>query len=230
MMHEDEAQSPAQPAPATRQQRRSGGRQTAKRATTATEDEGSPELVQLQRLFVALRDDLDHSGIIDVLIAREDAPSVVLTLDKRFVTPPTLELLHTSGFTVVGKVTQVWSETDDVVNLYRRSVLSLVPSLTQATVWGVFTLLATVARSLDVASIERAAREAAGARPEQDEGPAETTVPETTGAVIITDAETDDEPEDTGGTGEVLLGDDIEALSPVVNGPAFQILPLAICS
>lgn len=76
------------------------------------------------------------SGMIDIAVTSETGPNAVLTLDKRFVAPPTEELLHTSGFTVVGKVTQVWRDTEDIVNLYRRSVVSLLPSLAQSTAWG----------------------------------------------------------------------------------------------
>lgn len=42
----------------------------------------------------------------------------------------------TSAFTVVGKVTNVWPCPEEIVDLYRRSVVSLLPSLAQALVWG----------------------------------------------------------------------------------------------
>jgi hypothetical protein len=200
--------------------------------------EGIRELEQLRRLFVALRDDLDHSGMMDIVVSREDVPSVVLTLDKRFVSAPTLELLHTSGFTVVGKVTQVWPGPDQVVNLYRRSVLALVPSLAQSTAWGVFTLLATMSRSFDVKAMERSAREAVGLAAEQDA--TETTATSTRAdapAVESADADVASEATGNGGSSgaeqpgdDVVIGDDVAALYPVVTAPAYQILPLAICS
>jgi DNA-binding NarL/FixJ family response regulator len=41
--------------------------------------------------------------------------------------------LHTSRFTVVGKITEIWPDPGEVVNMYRRSVLSLVPELARST-------------------------------------------------------------------------------------------------
>lgn len=176
-----------------------------------------------------------HSGMIDIAVSNETGPHAVLTLDKRFVASPTEELPHTSGFTVVGKVTQVWHEAEDVVNLYRRSVVSLLPSLAQSTAWGVFTLLASVASNLDVRGMERAAYEAAGATFTADEVPDPESEAETPDSepqqLQVEDGfseEADDEPSEN--SDEIMFGDDIAALTPVVHGPAVQILPLAICS
>jgi hypothetical protein len=193
----------------TRQQRREQARRLAKEAVNHSDNELG-ELRKMQSLFVALQDDLDRSGMVDVVVRREEEPAVVLTLDKRFVEDQTLELLHTSRFKVIGKVTQIWPTGDDVVNLYRRSVMSLIPALGQVATWGTFTLLASMAGALDVRQMEDAAREAAGVEGsswpgEEDE-----------------DASTEVE--------EPRLGDDIVALQPAVTGPAVQVLPLAICA
>ncbi len=194
----------------TRQERRDQARRLAKEAM----DQDTSELGQLQtmkRLFVALQDDLDRSGMVDVVVSQENAPALVLTLDKRFVDGPTLEILHTSRFTVVGKVTQVWPTGDEVVNLFRRSVMSLLPALGQVATWGTFTLLASIAGALDVEEMESAAREAAGV--EGDTWPGE-------------DGDADLEQAEP----EIRLGDDVAALQPAITGPAVQILPLAICA
>ena len=84
--------------------------------------------------------------MIDIVVARENEPIVILTLDKRFVTPPALELLHSSKLTVVGKVTQLWPKDKDAVPLYRRSVLSLLPALGGATAWNILMLLGVIAK------------------------------------------------------------------------------------
>ena len=186
---------------------------------------------------MALRDDLDQSGMIDVVVAREDGPSVVLTLDKRFATDQALELMHTSSFTVVGKVTQVWPADTDVVNLYRRSVLSLLPALGQTVTWGMLTLLATVAGSLDPAAAERAAYAAAGlkqagssayASNEKGDAAEDADEPDTQGSEQresqTAAAQVEEEQP------EIMLGEAVEALAPAVSGPAFQLLPLAICA
>jgi hypothetical protein len=186
----------------TRQQRREQARQAAKRTMSGSDDDDGPGLDQVRRMFVALRDDLDRSGMVDVVVNREDDPSVILTLDKRFASDQTLEMLHTARFTVIGKVTQLWSEEDEFVNLLRRSVMSLVPALGQTTIWGMFSLLAGLASGVDTTEAERAAREAVG----------------------LDAAEQPAEPP------EIMLGDDVAALNPGVSGPAIQILPLAICA
>lgn len=100
-------------------------------------------------MFVAIQDDLDQSGMIDVVVHWEDAPSVVLTLDKRFTNDQAIELLHTSRFTVVGKVTPILPNDDEALNLYRRSVMALLPALTKMSMWGMLTLLASVARAVE---------------------------------------------------------------------------------
>ena len=221
----------------TRQQRRARERSAAKHPVTEQE-EGLQLLRQLRRLFIALRDDLDHSGMIDMVVRREGQPSVVITLDKRFVTPLTLELLHTSEFMVVGKLTQTWAETDQAVNLYRRSVLSLVPSLGQSISWAVFALLATMSRGFDPKAMERSAWAALGVDPPQ---PADPEIPngetnETARGPGPADQDTDDtDPtstveHDAPAAADVIIGDDVAALYPAVAAPVVQILPLAICS
>jgi hypothetical protein len=123
-------------------------------------------------------------------------------------------LLHTSSFTVVGKVTQVWPSDDEVVNLFRRSVIALIPALGQTVTWGMFTLLATLAGSLDPAAAERAARVAGRIAPKDQEA--------------ISETDTDSDPEQQS---EIMLGEEaIKALNPAISGPAIQILPLAICT
>src|ERR1700749_340072 len=110
----------------TRQRRRHPERERP----AADEDDDSTDLKNILSMFQAIHEDLDESGMIDVVVIREDEPSVVLSLDKRFASGRVLELLHTSKFTVVGKVTEVWPTDEDGVNLYRRSVMSLLPGLT----------------------------------------------------------------------------------------------------
>lgn len=201
--------------PQSRQVRRQQSRQASKPSAAAGNSPSeATSLDALRSLLVALKDDLDQSGMVDVVVIRDDAPSVILTLDKRFVSDQSLELLHTSSFTVVGKVTQVWSSAEEIVNLYRRSVIALIPALGQTVVWGMFTLLATLAGSLDPEAAEKAAR-AAGRVPPPD-----------TEDVIETDTNSDPEQQP-----EIMLGDEaIKALNPLVNGPAVQVLPLAICT
>lgn len=177
----------------TRQRRRHPERETS--------DDDSADLKDVLSMFRAIHEDLDQSGMVDVVVFREDEPSIILSLDRRFASERVLEMLHTSKFMVVGKVTEIWPSNDDGVNLYRRSVMSLVPALTQVSTWGLMSLLAGLASGLDVSELRANAFAAAG----------------------IEDAEGADEPE------EVQLGD-VTPLLPMVSGPAVQILPLAICA
>jgi hypothetical protein len=179
----------------------------------------------------------------DIAVTREGAPSAVITLDKRFVSGPAVELLHTSAFTIVGKVTNVWRGPDDLANLYRRSVIPLLPSLAQTVTWGLLAMLASLASGLNPKEMEQLAYTAAGLSPED--------VSASTSDAAITppgDADESADPadssteaaagEDSAGTEEasdpaeeIIFSDELMgALNPVVSGPAFQILPLAICS
>jgi hypothetical protein len=201
--------------PQSRQVRRQQARQAAKpTAATESHDPEAASLQALRTLLVALKDDLDQSGMVDVVVIHDDKPSVVLTLDKRFVSDQSLELLHTSSFTVVGKVTQIWPSDEEMVNLFRRSVIALIPALGETVTWGMFTLLATLAGSLDPAAAERAARVAGRIAPQDQE--------------VISETDTDSDPEQQP---EIMLGEEaIKALNPAISGPAIQVLPLAICT
>jgi hypothetical protein len=225
---EPESESSAATGGKSKHQRRPGG-PGSRSPAPQEQDEGLQSLRQLRGLFVALREDLDHSGLIDIVVASEGEPGAILTLDKRFVSAPTLELLHTSQFTVVGKVTQVWRKDDDVVPLYRRSVLSLIPALGSAIAWNVLMLLGTIAKSLDVKELERSAWLAFGMTP-----PEAPTVPEVPTALPraaeAPPGETETGEPSAQGAEDIRFGDDVAALNPAVLGRAFQILPLAICS
>ena len=210
-----------QHAPVSRQDRRQRAREAAASAVGGTDDSGVESLVALRKLFVALRDDLEHSGMIDVVVASDEAPGVVLTLDKRFTDPAALELLHTSNFTVVGKVTRIWPDDDDVVNLYRRSVLALVPALSQQVAVGVFALLVTMAKAIGPVDIEQQVADALG-RPTVTESPDE----QDGGAAGAASTE---EPAPVPDDDDIRVGDDIAALHPALLGRAVQVLPLALC-
>jgi hypothetical protein len=210
--------SSTDPAPGqTRQERRQQARLAAKQAITQSNGD-SAEINSLRGIFLALQDDLERSGMVDVVVKREDDPSIILTLDKRFVSDQTLELLHTSEFTVIGKVTQIWPAEDDFVNLYRRSVLSLAPALIQTVTWSMLGFLFALAKSLPVGDAEKAAWEASGMdKPD---------------ATLETDENAEEEPAAApDAEDDVVVGEEaVNALHPGVNGPAFQILPLAICA
>lgn len=215
---DDNDLSSADPAPGqTRQERRQQARLAAKQAIAQSNGD-SAEIHSLRGIFLALQEDLERSGMVDVVVKKEDAPSIILTLDKRFVSEQTLELLHTSEFTVIGKVTQIWPAEDDFVNLYRRSVLSLTPALIQTVTWNMLGFLFALAKNLPVGEAEDAAWEASGM--------------DKPGATSETGS-TSDEEEHTASDAEedVMVGEEaVNAMHPGVNGPAFQILPLAICA
>jgi len=207
-------------------------RARAKQAAVAGDDDGEVSLRQIRNLFRALRDDLDRSGMVDVVVKPEDGPGVVLTLDTRLASDQTIELLHTSRFTVIGKVTQVWENDEEIVNLYRRSVISLVPALTQSVTWWMFAFLFGMASAIDPKEAENAAKLAAGLEGRDwDEEDEATSGKEDPGS----ESDQETEPAETANSGDegdnqILIGDvAAEALAPVVNGPALQILPLAIC-
>lgn len=200
-----EAQSrggnPAEGGAGREQQRKQPAGGAARKAAKVESDE-ERALNALRALLLALQEDLDRSGMVDLVVARTDAPSVVLTLDKRFLSEQALELIHTSSFVVVGKVTHVWPKDDEFVNLMRRSVMSLVPALAQTVVWNMFGLLAVLAASAKPGEAQKAVAALAGLPPL--EAPEESS--------------------------EVTLGFDVQALTPAIQGPAFQVLPLAICA
>jgi hypothetical protein len=226
-----------EPSSATRQQRRQQARQAAQQAATTPADPGAAYLAQLRSLLIALEDDLDRSGMVDVVVRPQEGPSIILTLDKRFVSDQSLELLHTSRFTVIGKVTELWLSDTEVVNLFRRSVISLLPALGQTFTWGIFALLAQMARGLDPAAAQRLALAAvAGSAPDQADttSPAEGSGDENDADSTGTTSEADEDdsgPADAPQAEEIMLGEDaINALNPAVTGPAVQVLPLAICA
>ncbi len=200
--------------------------------TSKADESGLPALRQLHRVLVALRDDLARSGMVDVLVGAQDdaGPRAILTLDRRFLSDAALELLHTSSFTVVGKVTQLWRTKDEVVNLYRRSVVSLAPSLTQATMWALFTLVGLITKAIDPTEVERSALQAL-----QVGDKTTTEVADVEGGSSDSEnkAAEDREGDSKGNESEDEIkfsNEMIAAVTPFVMGPAFQVLPLAICA
>lgn len=219
-----------EPAPVSRQDRRQRAREAAKGSEPSSEEEsGLDALRGMRQLCVALRDDLEHSGMIDVVVAAEEGPGIVLTLDKRFADQTTLELLHTSNFTVVGKVTHLWPRDDDVVLLYRRSVISLVPALGQQVAVGVLGFLIALAKSIGTVEVQEVVdglvgqsspeSEAHEGPPTEDAGDAPTSGDEVADASATAASDEDD----------VRVGNDVAALHPALTGPAAQVLPLALC-
>jgi hypothetical protein len=223
------------PAP-TRQQRRPDARQAAKTVLEKKEDGGLAYLQSVRSLFVALSDDLEASGMIDIFVNREDQPSVLLTLDRRFVEPPAMELLHTSEFRLIGKVTQVWRDEGVPVVLFRRSSLALVPSMAQSVAWAVFGLLGMMARAIRADDVQKTVVSALGgsvdeppaARSDEDPGVGEVTSP--TAANVDPGSEESAEPTPEPFADDFVIGQDVEALYALLSAPAFQVLPLALCS
>lgn len=219
-----------------RQQRRQQAREAAKRGGQNDDEEGMT-IEQIRNLLFAFRDDLDRSGMVDIVVHNEDEPSVVLTLDKRLLSDQAIELLHTSRFTVIGKVTQVWPDDEDLVNLYRRSVISLLPALTQTVTWGMLAMIVGFARGLDPETARVMAMEAAGFDVGEDAAP-DTEPTEAEEPTEEKEPTQDTESAEEGAGDDVSredeldiqLGDSVVALNPAVTGPAFQILPLAICA
>jgi len=149
--------------------------------------------------------------MVDVVVQRDDAPNVILTLDERFITGQVLELLHTSKFTVIGKVTQVWPNEDEFVNLYRRSVLSLAPALVQTMSMGMLQFLIGLARGVEAENAFAEFQAEMGIEGQDKEG---------NGA----EEESADDP-------DVMISPEaVNAVLPGVSSPAFQLLPLAICA
>jgi hypothetical protein len=184
-----------------------GGKQRstipAKVGGTSVRDSIPKELTQLRALFRSVLGDLDHSGMTDVVVRNEGGTSIVLTLDSRFVSEQALELLHTSQFTVIGKVTQVWKTDSEFVDLYRRSVLSLVPALGQSMGWFVLGLVGMMAAGINPTDVQKSVATALGLE-----------MPEPDGSLPY----------------EPRLGNDVQAAIPGLQGPAIQILPLAVCA
>ncbi|MHB1539150.1 MAG: DUF6414 family protein [Solirubrobacteraceae bacterium] len=188
----------------------SGGNRGQKQGSRAT---GTRAVDGVRQLLNAIIEDLDSSGMIDVVVAQDEGPNVVLTLDKRFITNQALELLHTSRFTVIGKVTQVWPTDEEFVNTYRRSVISLVPAFVQSVAWQMFAVLGVLAKSIDPETAQREAQEVIGMPEDENNN------------------------RDVPGGDAAVSGDEVQlspeavtALSPILQGPAIQILPLAICA
>src|SRR5262249_4183348 len=150
------------------------------------------------------------------------------------------------NFTVVGKVTRVWPASEDVVFLYRRSVLSLLPALSQQVVVGVFAFLFGMAKAIGVVDFEKeinavlgqsgigsdgdesanTGQDADGPEHDRSSGTGAGTDPQGPDA----DAEIDESGAAEAGDSDddVRVGDDIVALNPVLEGPAVQVLPLAL--
>ena len=130
---------------------------------------------------------------------------------------------------MIGKVTQVWPSEEDVVLLYRRSVLSLLPALSGQLMAGVFAFLIGMAKAIGVVDVEQQVRDAIGAEPSTEQG-ADEGGPDTEEGDGPVETDTDPDQDESDDLDDVLVGHDIEALHPVLTGPAVQVLPLGLCA
>jgi hypothetical protein len=169
-------------------------------ATAIIPGGGDSSVEGMRTLFRSLRGDLEFSGMTDIVVKDEDRFNVLLTLDNRFVTEQALEILHTSSSRVVGKVTQIWRKDTDIINLFRRSVLSLLPALSGSMGYLVLGMLHSLAKTIDLVEVQRQVNESMGI---EEYDPV---------------------------SSEITIGDDFQSMLPAMNGPAIQILPLAVCA
>ena len=209
-----------EPSAISRQERRQRARAAAKASTQTDDDSGLNAIKAMRNLFLALRDDLDRSGMIDIVVSPEEGaqgPGVVLTLDKRYADETAVELLHTSSFTVIGKVTQLWASGDDVVLLYRRSVLSLLPALSGQVMAGVLAFLIGMAKAIGVIDVEQQVRDAIGSDlpTERD---TDNAGPETGDRDLSAEGASDPEADESDDLDDIRVGHDIDALSPILSG------------
>jgi len=208
----EEAEASSDPS-LSRQQRRQQAREAAKALQEGQGNSDAAGLDLMRQVFIALQDDLERSGMVDVVVQRDDAPNVILTLDERFITNQVLELLHTSKFTVIGKVTQIWPNEEEFVNLYRRSVLSLAPALVQTMSLGMLRFLIGLAEGVEADDALAEFQAATGIEAPSDGG-------DDVGGVRSGDDQSD-----------VMISQEaFNAVLPGVQSPAFQILPLALCA
>lgn len=208
----EEITEPSDPS-LSRQQRRQQAREAAKALQKEQDDSDAANLDLMRQVFIALQDDLERSGMVDVVVQREDAPNVILTLDERFITDQVLELLHTSKFTVIGKVTQIWPNKEEFVNLYRRSVLSLAPALVQTMSMGMLQFLIGLAQGVEANNAFAEFQAATGIGDLDNES-----------YKAEERSEVDDD------TDIMISQEAFNAVLPGVESPAFQLLPLAICA
>jgi hypothetical protein len=120
------------------------------------------------------------------------------------------------------------------VLLYRRSVLSLLPSLAQQVTVGVFTFLIAMAKAIGVVDLEKEVKHALGQTDASmtDKDVAESVAGEEA-PTVVQPQENDQEHGDSleeANLDDVMVGNDIAALHPALSGPAVQILPLAVCA
>lgn len=200
-------ESPGKPKSKPPVQRSSSGRVTPKKAAlpnAAPESKPTeaPSPETFRSVFSALSDDLNRGGVWDLVVNGKDAPTALLTLDDQFVTNRVIELMHTSNFTVVGKVTQMWKDNTEVVSLYRRSVLSIIPALGPFLAFHLLAGMFGLASAVDLTAAQQALAEATG-----EDLPAQTEEPQA-----------------------LVSNEVVQALVPFVPGPAIQILPLAVCA
>lgn len=206
----------------TRQQRRQQAREAAKAAQEAGGTDAAG-LAWMRQIFIALQDDLERSGMLDVVVQRDDAPNVILTLDERFISDQVLELLHTSKFRVIGKVTQIWPGDDEIINLYRRSVLSLVPAMVQTVSMGMLRFLIGLAEGAQAEDALSEFQESLNTDDKQETF--EKAQDQENGVEQGDEAQSEVEADDV-----MISNEAFQAVLPGVEGPAFQLLPLAICA
>lgn len=171
------------------------------------------QLGGLRMLLEALRRDIEDSSMLDVVVSRDDAPNVVVTLDRGYETAKSREIIHTSSFMALGTVTNVWPTEDDIVETWRRSAASAVPAVAQRISATIFQMLVGIAHGIGDVDLDAEIRQNVLG----EEAPVSELL------------STDQDDEESNWLDDIRVPNDVGALHPVISGPAFQVLPLALC-
>ncbi|SDH99643.1 hypothetical protein SAMN04488693_1053 [Arthrobacter subterraneus] len=122
---QDASPGPAQPTRA--KAKRSGNPAVRSAATTDTKEPENNSGLESEgvALVAKMAEDIRSAHVHDLLMRTDEGLSSVLTVSSDFYTSATNEYLKSGDFTVVGKVTRVFTA-DESINLSRRTVLGAV--------------------------------------------------------------------------------------------------------
>lgn len=107
----------------SQQGKRSGNparRAAAQQGDKSSEDDDGDGL----RMLFIMKDDLEGASVRDVVLERADGLTAILTLSTEFFSDQTTDYVLGGRFTVLGKVTRVLSENEQI-NLTRRTALGI---------------------------------------------------------------------------------------------------------
>jgi hypothetical protein len=130
----------------------SGNRKKPGTAVAQTGQAGANALGQYMPIIRALKGDVEKSSIIDLSMKLGDGKNVILSASREYMTETAEQYLLAGTFSVLGKVTNVLAENEEV-SLLRRTIFAVIDATGGSTSRQAFASLSSSMPGMDFSNL-----------------------------------------------------------------------------